>query len=99
MGKALSGELSCLGTGLVVSHLNWMSKLVKPGVMSHQLLDHRETGSRLKVSSARPEKMAINLATPGLVIQHVIHDHRSVSVGFMFLIIRIFPSRSKLFPL
>ena len=32
-----------------------------------------ETGPRLKVSSERPEKRAIDLAMPGLVVSRVIH--------------------------
>ena len=41
--------------------------------MSHQQLGHMETGPRFQFSSERPEKRAINLAIPGLVVQHVIH--------------------------
>ena len=40
---------------------------------SHQQRGHTETGPRFKVSSERPEKRGIDLATPGLVVQRVIH--------------------------
>ena len=37
------------------------------GLTSHQQRGHTETGPRFKVSSERPEKRVIDLATPGLV--------------------------------
>ena len=43
------------------------------GLTSHQQRGHTETGPRFKVSSERPEKRGIDLATPGLVVQRVIH--------------------------
>ena len=43
------------------------------GLTSHQQRGHTETGHRFKVSSERPEKQGIDLATPGLVVQRVIH--------------------------
>ena len=43
------------------------------GLTSHQQQGHTETGPRFKVSSERPEKRGIDLATPGLVVQRVIH--------------------------
>ena len=43
------------------------------GLTSHQQRGHTETGPRFKVSSERPEKWGIDLATPGLVVQSVIH--------------------------
>ena len=36
------------------------------GLTSHQQRGHTETGPRFKVSSERPEKQGIDLATPGL---------------------------------
>ena len=35
------------------------------GLTSHQQRGHTETGPRFKVSSERPEKRGIDLATPG----------------------------------
>ena len=46
---------------------------MNPGLTSHQQRGHTETGPRFKVSSERPEKRGIDLATPGLVVQRVIH--------------------------
>ena len=46
---------------------------VNSGLTSHQQRGHTETGPRFKVSSERPEKRGIDLATPGLVVQRVIH--------------------------
>ena len=43
------------------------------GLTSHQQRGHTETGPRFKVSSERPEKRGIDLATPGLVVQRVVH--------------------------
>ena len=43
------------------------------GLTSHQQRGNTETGPRFKVSSERPEKRGIDLATPGLVVQRVIH--------------------------
>ena len=43
------------------------------GLTSHQQRGHTETGPWLKVSSERLEKLGIDLATPELVVQHVIH--------------------------
>ena len=43
------------------------------GLTSHQQRGHTETGPRFKVSSERPEKRGIDLVTPGLVVQRVIH--------------------------
>ena len=43
------------------------------GLTSHQQRGHTETGPRFKVSSERPEKRGVDLATPGLVVQRVIH--------------------------
>ena len=43
------------------------------GLTSHQQRGHTETGPRFEVSSERPEKRGIDLATPGLVVQRVIH--------------------------
>ena len=42
------------------------------GLTSHQQRGHTETGPRFKVSSERPEKRGIDLATPGLVVWRVI---------------------------
>ena len=39
------------------------------GLTPHQQRGHTETGPRFKVSSERPEKRGIDLATPGLVVQ------------------------------
>ena len=41
--------------------------------MSGQKLGHTETGVRFKVSSERPEKRELDLVTPRLVVQRVIH--------------------------
>ena len=35
----------------------------------HQQLGHEEMGPQFKVSSERPEKWGIDLATPGLIAQ------------------------------
>ena len=43
------------------------------GLTSHQQRGHTETGPWFKVSSERPEKRGIDLATPGLVVQRVIN--------------------------
>ena len=43
------------------------------GLTSHQQRGHMETGPQFKVSSERPEKRGIDLATPGLVVWSVIH--------------------------
>ena len=40
---------------------------------THQQLGHTEKGPRFKVSSERPEKRGIDLATPELIVQRVIH--------------------------
>ena len=39
----------------------------------HQQQGHTETGPRFKVSPETPEKRAIDLATPGLVVKRVIN--------------------------
>ena len=51
------------------------------GLTSHQQRGHTETGPRFKVSSERPEKRGIDLATPGLVVQRVIHYTTAAPVG------------------
>ena len=40
------------------------------GLTSHQQRGHTETGPRFKVSSERPEKRGIDLATPGSVLEY-----------------------------
>ena len=50
-----------------------VSECVNSGLTSHQQRGHTETGPPFKVSSERPEKRGIDLATPGLVVQRVIH--------------------------
>ena len=48
------------------------------GLTSHQQRGHTETGPRFKVSSERPEKRGIDLATPGFKIDklslRILHD-------------------------
>ena len=51
------------------------------GLTSHQQRGHTETGPRFKVSSERPEKRGIDLATPGLVVQRVIHYTTAAPIG------------------
>ena len=52
------------------------------GLTSHQQRGHTETGPRFKVSSERPEKQGIDLATPGLVVQCVIHYTTAAPIVF-----------------
>ena len=52
------------------------------GLTSHQQRGHTETGPRFKVSSERPEKRGIDLATPGLVVQRVIHYTTAAPADF-----------------
>ena len=54
--------------------------MMNSGLTSHQQRGHTETGPRFKVSSERPEKRGIDLATPGLVVQRVIHYTTAASV-------------------
>ena len=53
------------------------------GLTSHQQRGHTETGPRFKVSSERPEKRGIDLATPGLVVQRVIHYTTAAPLAFL----------------
>ena len=53
------------------------------GLTSHQQRGHTETGPRFKVSSERPEKRGIDLATPGLVVQRVIHYTTAAPVNIV----------------
>ena len=57
---------------------------------------HTETGPRFKVSSERPEKRGIDLATPGLVVQRVIHYTTAAPTFVRMLIIIISRSSLKL---
>ena len=47
---------------------NSINEWVNSGLTPHQQRGHTETGPRFKVSSERPEKRGIDLATPGLVV-------------------------------
>ena len=58
---------------------------MNPGLTSHQQRGHTETGPRFKVSSERPEKRGIDLATPGLVVQRVIHYNTAAPRGYEML--------------
>ena len=51
------------------------------GLTSHQQRGHTETGPRFKVSSERPEKRGIDLATPGLELAcYSLHHRRSFAI-------------------
>ena len=63
------------------------------GLTSHQQRGHTETGPRFKVSSERPEKRGIDLATPGLVTFSVEHEK---NINSRLLISRTLISQSTL---
>ena len=60
------------------------------GLTSHQQRGHTETGPRFKVSSERPEKRGIDLATPGLVVQRVIHYTTAAPLRMLNTEVRMF---------
>ena len=59
----------------------WMSEL---RFTSHQQRGHTETGPWFKVSSERLKKPGIDLAIPGLLVQHVIHGTTNPGTGPWF---------------
>ena len=70
-----------------------VSEWVNSGLTSHQQRGHTETGPRFKVSSERPEKRGIDLATPGLVVQRVIH-YTTAAPGKLWRYTSCFPCRN-----
>ena len=64
------------------------------GLTSHQQRGHTETGPRFKVSSERPEKRGIDLATPGLVVQRVIHYTTAAPEIIIIIIILPLPQNA-----
>ena len=64
--------MAAFKTGWTVHH-NVASTSVRRH-MSHQQLDHTETGPRFKVSSERLEKRRVEPATFGLIVHHIIRS-------------------------